>query len=568
MKNMKIAFKIAIITIPLEIIIILSLLFMSMNMDWVGEQSKKIYYDTLYEVNNHLLTADRDFYQAQLSFTKYIEVAGSERSMVDEYNAYSAATLDEVNAAAEKAAADSSLYNGTLVEDTDFETAYNLFLEALEKWKRSFEIELRIGDVKMQEESFANARDAIARLQAITEAWANNRAAEMVNIIRGRLESAMIIFAVVVVASSMGVFVIARSISKGIKGTKERLDVLATNDISAAVPETKARDEIGQMSRSFGKMQQNLRSVITTLYAQSDELAESCESMSAATTQASESMETIKNAAGELAATATQTAGDVENIASDMNRLDAIMGDSVDSTKALAEASDLIRKASAEGMKIVENLTSVNNDCVAAFDSIFEGIASVEGSANRISDASELISSIAGQTNLLSLNASIEAARAGDAGRGFSVVAEEIRKLSDESEQNVSTINSLLDELQANTRSAIDKSEMVKGFVEAQNESVAKTRESFEGIVAAIDDVNRAVSLLSEVNSRLSQGFEGIGNLVSNLSAASEENAATAEELSATSDMVARNVEALGSTEAQIDRAAAALTEIVKKFKM
>lgn len=568
MKNMKIAFKIAMITIPLEIIIILSLLFMSMNMDWVGEQSKKIYYDTLYEVNNHLLTADRDFYQAQLSFTKYIEVAGSEHSMVDEYNAYSAATLEEVNVAAEKAAADSSLYNGTLVEDTDFETAYNLFLEALEKWKRSFEIELRIGDVKMQEESFANARDAIARLQAITEAWANNRAAEMVNIIRGRLESAMIIFAVVVVASSAGVFVIARSISKGIKGTKERLDVLATNDLSATVPETKARDEIGQMSRSFGKMQQNLRTVITTLYAQSDELAESCENMSAATTQASESMETIKNAAGELAVTATQTAGDVENIASDMNRLDAIMGDSVDSTKALAEASDLIRRASAEGMKIVENLTSVNNDCVAAFDSIFEGIASVEGSANRISDASELISSIAGQTNLLSLNASIEAARAGDAGRGFSVVAEEIRKLSDESEQNVSTINSLLDELQANTRSAIDKSEMVKGFVEAQNESVAKTRESFEGIVAAIDDVNRAVSLLSEVNSRLSQGFEGIGNLVSNLSAASEENAATAEELSATSDMVARNVEALGSTEAQIDRAAAALTEIVKKFKM
>ncbi|SDA77212.1 HAMP domain-containing protein [Lachnospiraceae bacterium G11] len=568
MKNMKIAFKIAVITIPLEIIIILSLLFMSMNMDWVGEQSKKIYYDTLYEVNNHLLTADRDFYQAQLSFTKYIEVAGSEHSMVDEYNAYSAATLEEVNVAAEKAAADSSLYNGTLIEDTDFETAYNLFLEALEKWKRSFEIELRIGDVKMQEESFANARDAIARLQAITEAWANNRAAEMVNIIRGRLESAMIIFAVVVVASSMGVFVIARSISKGIKGTKERLDVLATNDLSAAVPETKARDEIGQMSRSFGKMQQNLRTVITTLYAQSDELAESCESMNAATTQASESMETIKNAAGELAATATQTAGDVETIASDMNRLDAIMGDSVDSTKALAEASDLIRRASAEGMKIVENLTSVNNDCVAAFDSIFEGIASVEGSANRISDASELISSIAGQTNLLSLNASIEAARAGDAGRGFSVVAEEIRKLSDESEQNVSTINSLLDELQANTRSAIDKSEMVKGFVEAQNESVAKTRESFEGIVAAIDDVNRAVSLLSEVNSRLSQGFTGIGNLVSNLSAASEENAATAEELSATSDMVARNVEALGSTEAQIDRAAAALTEIVKKFKM
>lgn len=568
MKNMKIAFKIAVITIPLEIIIILSLLFMSMNMDWVGEQSKKIYYDTLYEVNNHLLTADRDFYQAQLSFTKYIEVAGSEHSMVDEYNAYSAATLEEVNVAAEKAAADSSLYNGTLIEDTDFETAYNLFLEALEKWKRSFEIELRIGDVKMQEESFANARAAIARLQAITEAWANNRAAEMVNIIRGRLESAMIIFAVVVVASSVGVFVIARSISKGIKGTKERLDVLATNDLSATVPETKARDEIGQMSRSFGKMQQNLRSVITTLYAQSDELAESCESMNAATTQASESMETIKNAAGELAATATQTAGDVENIASDMNRLDAIMGDSVDSTKALAEASDLIRRASAEGMKIVENLTSVNNDCVAAFDSIFEGIASVEGSANRISDASELISSIAGQTNLLSLNASIEAARAGDAGRGFSVVAEEIRKLSDESEQNVSTINSLLDELQVNTRSAIDKSEMVKGFVEAQNESVAKTRESFEGIVAAIDDVNRAVSLLSEVNSRLSQGFEGIGNLVSNLSAASEENAATAEELSATSDMVARNVEALGSTEAQIDRAAAALTEIVKKFKM
>ena len=322
------------------------------------------------------------------------------------------------------------------------------------------------------------------------------------------------------------------------------------------------------MTRSFKTMQENLRDIISVLNKESDELGSSCEVMGTSTREAVGSMDSINNAAGELAITATQTATDIENIANHMTTLDDVMNTSVLSTTALANASDEISKVTKTGMSIVEHLTEVNNQCVSAFDTIFEGIESIEGSSSKISDASALISSIASHTNLLSLNASIEAARAGEAGKGFAVVAEEIRTLSDQSAESVNTINTLLEELQKNTREAMEQSDRVKEFVEKQNSSVSDTRGSFEDIITTVEEVNTAVKGIKTVNEEMAKGFKEISSLIAGLSAASEENAATAEELSATSEMVTKNVNALSDIQDKMDVAANKLTDIVKRFKV
>ena len=187
---------------------------------------------------------------------------------------------------------------------------------------------------------------------------------------------------------------------------------------------------------------------------------------------------------------------------------------------------------------------------------------------DKIDEMVDLITNIADQTNLLALNASIEAARAGEAGKGFAVVAEEIRTLSDQSAESVNTINTLLEELQKNTREAMEQSDRVKEFVEKQNYSVSDTRGSFEDIITTVEEVNTAVKGIKTVNEEMAKGFKEISSLIAGLSAASEENAATAEELSATSEMVTKNVNAISDIQDKMDVAANKLTDIVKRFKV
>jgi methyl-accepting chemotaxis protein len=568
MKNLPIFVKILLITIPLEVLILVSAFLLRSNMTDVERKAEDVYLNSLYEINNNLLAADRDFYQAEIAFTRYAKIAGAEATEVDDFNENAQQTIDKVTTAAKLAEGNELLYKVTLSDGEDFEAIYNKFVAAYNEWISAYNVSQKTGDYVLQTKYFKEARGYLDRLQEITEEWAVKEGEVLHGNINARINTLSLVYIVVIVLASVAVFVMAGNIANGIKTTKKRMDVIATNDLSEEIPATGAKDEIGQMTRSFKTMQENLREIISILYKESDELGASCEVMGSSTREAASSMDSINNAAGELATTATQTATDIENIASHMTNLDEVMNTSVLSTTALANASDEIGKVTKTGMGIVEHLTEVNNQCVSAFDTIFEGIENIEGSSSKISDASALISSIASQTNLLSLNASIEAARAGEAGKGFAVVAEEIRTLSDQSAESVNTINTLLEELQKNTREAMEQSDRVKEFVEKQNSSVNDTRGSFEDIITTVEEVNNAVEGIKEVNEEMARGFKEISSLIAGLSAASEENAATAEELSATSEMVTKNVNALTDIQDKMDVAANKLSDIVKKFKV
>ncbi|MCR5054285.1 MAG: methyl-accepting chemotaxis protein [Lachnospiraceae bacterium] len=579
MKNLSIRAKLLFATVPPLIVLIFAVSFFSVQMHNVFDQAEGMFYDSLYHINSNLINGDRDFYQSFQASTKIFNLAADNAlikdqhaELLDDYESNAQQVYDNTHAAIDQAKTDSLLWTGITAEmGITFEQCATEFDNAYQVWRDSY----NPADGKVDEmvyvqnsKDFSAARDYINEMQDITTAWSEIEHQQIEASINRTIMITIIVFAIIIVLVVAFVIYVIRAIRKGINTVTDDIEVLAKNDLSHDEPVVDSTDEIGKMKKAFVEMQRNLTSVVTTLQNTSDGLSDACKIMNDNTDSAGRSMQDINSAAGELARTATSQAEDVDDVAKNMDDLSGVMERSVKTAEDLGHASNDISNVTKEGASIVDDLTNINEQSLEAFNSIFESIDNIQASADKISEASELIQGIAEQTNLLSLNASIEAARAGDAGKGFAVVAEEIRNLSDESAGNVQTINELLAELQENTKGAISKSTLVKEYVEKQNNSVAETKDSFDKIVGSVGTVEQAIREIESINSELKDRIDTVSQRVQNLSAASEENAATAEELSATSDVVTRNVEDLVHTQKTVDASAEELTNIVALFTM
>ncbi|MCR5145704.1 MAG: methyl-accepting chemotaxis protein [Lachnospiraceae bacterium] len=583
MKNLSIKVKLLMATLPILIVLIHCVTYMSIQMRQVGADSEELYYNNLYKINSLLIEADRDYYQAMLAATVYRDVTngstnlGGAADMTDQILSEKSADFEEnkaqvtekVNEAVAIAEKNPKLYSEIVDENGNtFETYVGDFTTEFDAWSKEYDVTSGQGDWLTFNEEFVNARDSLDGMQIITETWAEEERATNNEEIDATIKKCALIYDFIALCLIILLVIIIRQINNGIKEVTRDLKKLAENDLSAELPQNYGKDEIGQMKKAFADMQTNLTNVVTTLKTTTGGLNDVCEVMNEDTSSANMSMQGITSASGEIANTATSQAQDVSDIAANMTDLSDLMNTSVEIAEKLAKVSREIDGITKEGNKKVTELTDINNMSLSAFNSIFGAIDNIQESSNKISEASELISSIASQTNLLSLNASIEAARAGENGKGFAVVADEIRKLSDESEQNVQTINEILAELQIATKGAIEKSNAVKGYVDKQNQSVEDTKVSFDSIVGSIDHVNSSINEIENINDELDKKIKVISESVSNLAAISEENAATAQELAATSDTVTGNVTGLMDTQTKIDTSAEEIAEIINKFKL
>ncbi len=581
MKNLPIRLKLILATVPSLFILIGCVVFFSIQLNNINSQAKETYYDKLYTINSALINADRDFYQSLKGATSFFEsswkankgYAPADPNLEEYISDYEENAQQVADHAAEVfaiAKTDKDLWTGTKTEDgRTFEEVAAEFDTAFAEWKESYNPSADgIDDVKYTDFSnkFPVARDHINTLQEITESWADKETVALGAKIKKSITTSVIIFAIIAVIMSLWATALTKQIGNGLREVSEKLVHLSKYDLSQDSIKVDSNDEIGKMKKAFNDTQEALKNIIGTLKNTSDGLLNASNTMSTGTQATASGVDGVSSASLDLANTSTAMAQDVTDISSNVAELGSIMERSVSSAAALSEASKEIGNVTKEGNKVVEELADINNKSLSAFQSIFDAISAMEKSAAEISSASEMISSIANQTNLLSLNASIEAARAGDAGRGFAVVADEIRQLSDQSKESVEQINEILGRLQESTNGAIEKSNTVKNMVDKQNEAVAQTKESFASIVASVATVEGAISDIEMINSELSTKSRVIEESVTSLSAISEENAATSQELSATAQTVQMNVDNLKTTQGDVESSSGGLSEIVGRF--
>ncbi len=542
-------------------------IFSNLN-SYVGDSSKDLFYDQLYASNSSLINADRDFYQSYTGLLRSMLSQKMDISIPDEIADYRANYQETKERVEEvKAIVDSypAIKNFTY-NDYTFDMEYENFNTNIEKMYAAFDPETKIGSLSLLDRNFEATRENLARMEELIEAYAVDASAKQA-VSSKRTSISILIFCLIALigVTAFSVFII-RYIRNNLIRVTVGINAVAEKDLTVKIKELDGKDEIAQLSKSVNKLKSQLIGMMGILQQSASGLNESSNMMVSNTTSSAGSMQSIDNAAAELANTAGQQAEDILNIANEMTNIEKIVTECKERTENLEKACNKIEGSTQSGMETVKELMKVTEQNSAAFEKIFAVIAGVEKNTGTIGQASEMIANIADQTSLLSLNASIEAARAGEAGRGFAVVADEIRQLAEQSAESVNTINKMIEELAKSVSEATETSNLVRGYVKKQNESVANTKTGFASIVDGTEIVNADVDTLFGVSTKLSESVEHIQTLVEALSASSQENAATAQELSATTATVTSSIMELEETGKSVNDSSSELNNIVTEY--
>ncbi|MFW5687062.1 MAG: methyl-accepting chemotaxis protein, partial [Halanaerobium sp.] len=188
--------------------------------------------------------------------------------------------------------------------------------------------------------------------------------------------------------------------------------------------------------------------------------------------------------------------------------------------------------------------------------------------SNKIGEIVELINNIAAQTNLLALNAAIEAARAGEAGRGFSVVADEIRQLAEESEDATNQIGGLVREIQSGVGDAVTRMDATEEVVNGSVSAIRNTGKSFEEINSAALRLRDLIENINERSEKVSTNGKDVEATIREIASVSEEAASNAEEVAAASEEQSASTEEIVSASEDLTRMAVDLTDVINKFNL
>lgn len=318
---------------------------------------------------------------------------------------------------------------------------------------------------------------------------------------------------------------------KPIKSLTDSIVMMASGDFTVDI-KTNGNDEITVMGQSMKDFAASMRKMINDIVNASETLQGQAESSSTVSGGLYEASLTQSKTIDNLNETVDQLSASVQEIAENATSLAMVVSETKDSSMEAEQKMNETVTVAESGKSDMEKVGEAMNVIQSSINSLQESIDEVGTASSEINNIVSMIGEIADETNLLALNASIEAARAGDAGRGFAVVASEIGGLADDSNKSVQKIQGLIDQVTSLVAETVEKAKQSVDEISSSSELVNQAVNTFDTIYDNIINANQVVN-------NMAASMSQVESVATNVAAITEEQAASAEVISGNAGNIA-----------------------------